>query len=40
MVAADDLAFLERLVATQGAASRSSAIRTAIALLRTHSERE
>ncbi len=39
MVTADDLAFLERLVSTQGAPSRSSAIRTAIALLRAQSER-
>ncbi|MEU7939010.1 hypothetical protein [Microbispora bryophytorum] len=40
MVTADDLAFLERLMATQGAPSRSSVIRTAIALLRAQSERE
>ncbi|MFE9668538.1 hypothetical protein ACFYOK_18555 [Microbispora bryophytorum] len=40
MVTADDLAFLERLMATQGAPSRSSVIRTAIALLRAQSEGE
>ncbi len=40
MVSADDLAFLERYVAAEEAPSRSSAIRTAIALLRARSERE
>ncbi|MEV4457707.1 hypothetical protein [Microbispora sp. NPDC049633] len=40
MVSAEDLAFLERFMAAEGAPSRSSAIRTAIALLRAQSERE
>lgn len=40
MVTPDDLAFLERYVATEGAPSRSSVIRTAIALLRSRSERD
>ncbi|MEV4326235.1 hypothetical protein ACIG5D_09705 [Microbispora rosea] len=40
MVTTDDLAFLERFAATQGAPSRSSVIRTAIALLRAQSEPE
>ncbi len=40
MVTTDDLAFLEHFAATQGAPSRSSVIRTAIALLRAQSEPE
>lgn len=40
MVTADDVAFLERYMAANGAPSRSSVIRTAIALLRAQYERE
>ncbi|WP_432931134.1 hypothetical protein ACQPZZ_10455 [Microbispora sp. CA-135349] len=40
MVTAEDLAFLERSMAAEGVPSRSSAVRTAIALLRARSERE
>ncbi|GIH60933.1 hypothetical protein Msi02_17500 [Microbispora siamensis] len=39
MLGADDLSFLERFVSAGGARSRTAAIRTAIALLRTQSER-
>ncbi|WP_372444832.1 ribbon-helix-helix protein, CopG family [Microbispora corallina] len=37
---ADDLAFLERFVAAEGAKSRAAAIRRAIALLRAQTEQE
>ncbi|WP_157099627.1 ribbon-helix-helix protein, CopG family [Microbispora sp. ATCC PTA-5024] len=40
MLGADDLAFLERFVAAEGAKSRAAAIRRAIALLRAQTEPE